>query len=162
MPRRRRRRKKSAISKFQRRVAGLVRLVLNDNYVRYEVTWDWLRNKEGNKLYVDAYFPNYGLAVEAHGIQHFKFPNFFHKEYKEYLHQRANDREKARLLKEHGIKLLVVKCEPEPSHRRIKTALDKLDLDRPLVGSVKNRGYTDVLERRLGPNERILPKGKKR
>ena len=162
MPRRKRRRKKSAISKFQRRVAGLVRLALNDNYVRYEVSWDWLINKEGNKLYVDAYFPNWGLAVEAHGIQHFKFPNFFHKTYQEYLHQRANDRTKAELLKARGIKLLVIKCEPEPTEKRIKKALDQMELERPLVGNVKNREYTDVVERRIGPNERILPKGKKK
>ncbi len=47
------------------------------------------------------------LAFEFNGIQHDKFPNFFHKTYNKFLEQRKWDQEKIKLCEMNGIVLII-------------------------------------------------------
>jgi len=149
--------KRSCVSKFQRHVAGLFRLALRDSYVRYEVNWKWLKNEDDYALYLDIYFPHYALAVEAHGLQHFKYPNFFHKTYEEYEHQRKNDRTKRSILKDHGIKYIAIRDTPKPTLQDVERLLESVGIGpnyRPrLTGELTE--YSDAAKRAPKPGERI-------
>jgi hypothetical protein len=151
MPRRKRRRSQSRISKFQRKVAEIFRIALGESYMRYEVSWSWLVNEDGNRLYVDIYFPRFGLAVEAHGIQHFKYPNHFHKTYEEYERQRHNDQTKKRLLREHGVKYIAVREQPKPTVTDANKLLDSVGIGPDYVPTYGSdvQECTDSVDRKL-------------
>jgi len=160
IPKRKRRRRKrkpqARISKFQRKVADLFRLLLGDLHLKYEVTWPWLKNPDGNSLYADIYFPRQNIVIEAHGIQHYKWPNPFHKTYEDFQRQQQNDRAKKDLIKAHGITYVAVSYDPEPTLETIRTALDGVSLPRPHVSTIKNK---HVVSPRLGSTtERVIPR----
>jgi len=149
-PRRKRRRykHKSSVSKFQRRVAGLFRIALGDSYLRYEVNWRWLKNHDGNALYVDIFFPRFNLAIEAHGIQHYKWPNYFHKTYEEFQHQQENDEEKRALLQSHGITLISIPYDPVPTPELIGKLLVMAKITKPDIKQANHNDYSDIATRR--------------
>ena len=98
--------KNGKVSKGQMRAATLISTLLEGTPYEMEVTWDWLKGPAKTNLYVDIYFPKYRLAVEYHGEQHFKFPNFFHKTKKLFTEGKKRDRIKRGLLQNQGIKFI--------------------------------------------------------
>jgi hypothetical protein len=69
----------------------------------------FLRNPEsGKSLELDCYVPEYKLAIEYNGIQHYKFPSAYHKTEKEFYDQLYRDRLKKKLCDEAGIYLIPV------------------------------------------------------
>lgn len=74
----------------------------NINFVQ-EKTFSWLKNEEGNHLFLDFYLPDYNIAIECQGVQHFiplkgnvdKFKSI-----------KNNDKLKNKLCSDNGIKLL--------------------------------------------------------
>ena len=110
-------------SKGQMRTAMLFSQVLGGLDYEMEITWDWLTGPANLNLYVDIYFPTLNLAVEYHGEQHFKFPNFFHKTKREYLDAKHRDRIKRGLLKTYGVKFIEWRFDEPFSPKR---AIDKL------------------------------------
>ena len=58
-----------------------------------------------NNLYLDFFLPDYNIAIECHGEQHFKPINFFGG-YESFLKYQKRDIIKYELCKEHGIKIL--------------------------------------------------------
>lgn len=71
--------------------------------------YDWLLNpKTGHPLQLDSYNPDLGIALEYNGIQHYKYPNNFHKSDKEFLQQKHRDKLKIKLCKKRGVHLIVV------------------------------------------------------
>lgn len=80
-------------------------LFLNRQNIKYtqEKTFDWLIGNGGNHLYYDFYLPEYNIAVECQGIQHFIPLKEDAKKFKEI---KVNDSTKRKLSKENGVKLL--------------------------------------------------------
>lgn len=94
------------MSKFSKLVLKQSSKVLGNNYI-IEHTFDWLVNpKTGKNLFLDIYYPDLNLAIEADGIQHYKYNTWFHSSFKEFKHSQYRDRIKDQLLKEHGIDVL--------------------------------------------------------
>lgn len=73
------------------------------------------RNKSekflGGKLQLDGYNEILKIGVEYSGIHHFKYPNFCHKNKEQFDKQQANDKKKAKLCEEHGVKLFIITDE---------------------------------------------------
>jgi hypothetical protein len=80
----------------------------------------FLRNPETGKfLEIDCYDPEYRIAVEYNGIQHYVFPSAFHKSEKEFHDQLYRDRLKKKLCEENDVYLIPVPywvdtCVPDP------------------------------------------------
>lgn len=69
----------------------------------------WLKNVEtGKNLELDCYNDELKIAVEYNGEQHYKFPNYFHKEYDDFINQLRRDRLKSDLCAHNGIYLIIV------------------------------------------------------
>ena len=56
-------------------------------------------------LKYDFYIPSKNLLIEYDGIQHYTFPNYFHKTYHDFLVQKHHDWLKRKYAKEHNIRL---------------------------------------------------------
>lgn len=61
-----------------------------------------------NNYRYDFYLPKYNLFIEFHGIQHYKFVEFFHRSKEEFNHQKLIDDFKKDLVKTFSGKLIVV------------------------------------------------------
>lgn len=82
-------------------------LVLNKITFEKEKTFEWLKNK--GHLYLDFYLPDYNIAIECQGIQHFIPLNTKIKEYDgeiKFKYIIENDKLKEELCTKNGIKLL--------------------------------------------------------
>lgn len=82
-----------------------IRVFLIDNNIDFEQqkTFEWLRNI--NPLFLDFYLPQYNIAIECQGEQHFKPINYFGgRENFEIVEYR--DDLKNKLCKEHNVKIL--------------------------------------------------------
>jgi hypothetical protein len=67
-----------------------------------EQTFDWLKNK--GHMFLDYYLPEYNVAIECHGEQHFKPIDFFGG-VDEYNERKNRDLLKYKLCSEHNIKI---------------------------------------------------------
>lgn len=75
-------------------------LILNDiNYITQK-KFDWLKYKRHQKL--DFYLPDYNIAIECQGEQHFYEKSYFNRRGKSF----SLDENKKRLCNEHGITIL--------------------------------------------------------
>jgi hypothetical protein len=63
----------------------------------------------GSKLEYDCYCEELKIAVEYQGLQHYKYPNKYHKTKEEFKDQINRDNIKRKNSKEHGIKLIEIK-----------------------------------------------------
>ena len=95
------------------------------NYFQKEfkcVRPSWLKNcLTGRNLELDMFNEELKIALEFHGCQHIKYTPFFHKSEQQFKDQLIRDQLKARLCKEHGIKLIII------YHYEIENAEDILD-----------------------------------
>ena len=115
-------------SKGQMRTAMLFSQILGGADYEMEITWDWLTGPANLNLYVDIYFPKFNLAVEYHGEQHFKFPNFFHKTKRDFLDAKHRDRIKRGLLKTYKVNFIEWKFNEPFSPKRAMQKLEKIGL----------------------------------
>lgn len=94
-----------------------VKIILENNNINFkynEFNFDWLRIKRG--LQLDFYLPNYNIAIECQGIQHFEAFDFFGGEEKLFRCQ-ERDRIKKILCEEHGVKLYYVNYDDNIEER---------------------------------------------
>jgi len=117
-------------SKGQLRTALLISNMLGGAKYEMEVTWDWLTSGDYVNMYLDIFFPEYNLAVEYHGEQHFNFPNFFHKTKYDFEQGRKRDRLKRKQLKENGIKYVEWKYNELFTDRRALGKLKGVGIER--------------------------------
>lgn len=79
-------------------------LIKNNISFERQKKFDWLNN-ENNLQSLDFYLPDYNVAIECQGIQHFKPSNYFGGE-KRFKKQKELDINKFEKCKEHNIKIL--------------------------------------------------------
>lgn len=89
----------------QSNLEGEMRNFLINHNIRFEQekTFDWLRYKK--KLFLDFYLPDYNIAIECQGLQHFNSVDLFGGE-SFYNLTLKRDKAKFELCTEHGIKIL--------------------------------------------------------
>lgn len=82
-----------------------VKNILEENNINFEVerTFDWLKNKRTLRL--DFYLPEYNIAIECQGKQHFIPVNYFGGE-KQLENTIECDKVKLELCKEHNIPII--------------------------------------------------------
>lgn len=101
-----------------------IRMLLEEKNIKY------IFNKrfcEESKLRLDFYLPDYNIAIECQGIQHFKPVNFFHCG--DYFNtQIDNDKIKKELCEKHGIKLLYYTDEKFKKYDIFNSFTDKMKL----------------------------------
>lgn len=82
-----------------------VRRFLKHNFIQYESekTFEWLVYED--KMFLDFFLPQYGVAIECQGGQHFEAVDLWGGEEK-YEVVKARDRKKKQLCNEHGIEII--------------------------------------------------------
>jgi len=91
-----------------------IKKMLDDNNIKYisQQKFSWLLSdkKNNNQLKLDFYLPEYNIAIECQGIQHFKPTKFKNisdeKAISDFNKSKKYDEIKQLLCEEHGIKLL--------------------------------------------------------
>lgn len=80
--------------------------LLNENNIKYEreKTFIWLKNEQSN-LYLDFYLPDYNIAIECQGQQHFEKIDYYGGEEK-FEKVVKNDLLKIKLCNEHSIRII--------------------------------------------------------
>lgn len=74
-----------------------------------------LRNTRGflDGLEIDCYIPDLKLGFEYNGEQHYQFIPAFHETEKDFREQQKRDKEKNKIAKERGIRLITIKYDEE-------------------------------------------------
>jgi len=95
----------------------------------------------GDRLKLDVYCPSYKLALEFHGIQHFKYSPLFFDSREEFLEAQKRDTKKAQMCAEQGIALVVFRYNDNISednvYARILDAIKHTSDDNTIVKKVK-------------------------
>lgn len=69
----------------------------------------WLKNPEtGGILEIDCYNDELKIGVEYNGIQHYRYPNIYHRTYEEFIKQVRRDQYKCKKCDENGVYLITV------------------------------------------------------
>ena len=88
---------------------------------------NWLKNPKTNRnLELDCYNDELKIALEYNGLQHYEFPNSFHKTKEEFENQKERDKIKKKLCKERKINLISVPYYVDDLEFFIKEKLKKL------------------------------------
>ena len=116
----------------QSNMEGELRLILekNDIVFEQEKSFEWLRYKK--KLFLDFYLPDYNIAIECQGGQHFKPIDLFGGE-EFFLKTLERDRMKNKLCADHGITILYFSKTESNSEYEIITSYGDL------IGLIKGR-----------------------
>lgn len=111
-------------------------LTAQDIFFEAEKTFDWLRFRK--KMFLDFFIPEYGIAVECQGRQHFGPSNYYGGEesYEEVI---LRDAEKKRLCEAHGIKMVYY------AHLGIKYPYDVIEDPNLLINAIRDRGVLEDL-----------------
>ncbi len=94
-------------SKSEKMAISIIReiLKLNDNEFKpvspKEVRWL-------GGLYLDGYSDELKLGLEYQGIQHYEWPNYYHKTKKDFDKQQKNDKIKCKKCIKNNVKLIVI------------------------------------------------------
>ena len=86
-----------------------VRLLLAENGIKYfpQHTFDWLKYKRN--MYLDFYLPEYNIAIECQGIQHYKSNAHFKEE--DVASTKVRDKLKYKLCKDNGIPIYYIRYD---------------------------------------------------
>ena len=86
---------------------NIIKEYLKSNNYNYKLhyNFEWLKNNNGNKMFVDFYLPDINLVIEYDGEQHYKFVPYFHKTIEQFQNCVERDKLKESLIREHGIKI---------------------------------------------------------
>lgn len=82
----------------------------NINYVCQQ-RFDWLLSSKNCKMSLDFYLPDYNIAIECQGIQHYKSNGYYSEEVVNI--QKERDSLKLKLCTEHGIKIHYIKYDED-------------------------------------------------
>ena len=116
--------------------ANVMRLLKNHGiHFEAEKTFDWLAHK--GRLFLDFFLPDYSLAIECQGEQHFHACDYFGGA-ASYRITKKRDELKKRLCEEHGIKIIYF------SNLGIRYPYDVIEAPEALLTAIANRGETDT------------------
>lgn len=89
----------------------IIAAALAGDHIRYEVNkfYSWLMSDKGRPMQLDVYLPDYGVAIEVDGVQHYRFPNRYHKSIEEFNAQKRRDSLKDEQCKVAGIEMIRVR-----------------------------------------------------
>lgn len=89
----------------------------------------WLKNPEtGGILEIDCYNDKLKIGVEYNGIQHYVYPNVYHKSLVEFKHQVRRDQFKLKKCEENGVYLITVPYNV-PHHKMKEYIVNQLPKD---------------------------------
>ena len=107
---------------FENRIRKILTNYFNTEFKK--VRPSWLKSVITKRnLELDMYSDKLNIGLEFHGCQHVKYSPWFHKSEKDFHEQVMRDHLKARLCKDHGVKLIVI------YHYEIKNPNDILDCE---------------------------------
>ena len=104
-------------SKLYQTVAYMLDKMLPLDFVE-EKQWPWLKNTF--LLSIDRYYPFFNLAIEVDGEQHYKKTSIYHKNEKDFITSKQNDKIKDIELPKHNITLIRIK------YNEVKKIPDKI------------------------------------
>ena len=109
---------------------------LNKTDIKYEKekTFDWL--KYNGNLRLDFYLPEYNIAIECQGKQHFIYDSMFYKSYDDFISQLERDKTKFELCKKHNINIIYFKnknTENKNSFYEDKTLITEIEKIKDLL-----------------------------
>lgn len=90
---------------------------LNKNNIEY-IPQMYFSNWNIGLHYFDFYIPRYNLVLEYHGIQHYQFNSFFHKDQEDFSYRKERDLIKKKTAINNGLNYISIKY----------TLFDKLDV----------------------------------
>jgi len=99
----------------QRLCLDTISLILDGAVYEKERTFKHIRNPKSGYLFrYDGYFPEYELAVEFHGFQHYVFPSYFIKDEQAFFDYQERDRIKENTIHADPVLRYFVVREDEP------------------------------------------------
>ena len=123
----------------QSQLEGEMRRFLIAHNIKFEQEkgFRWLRYNK--KMFLDFYLPEYNVAIECHGLQHFKSIDLFGGDefFKLTL---KRDKEKKRLCEKHGIQILYY------SNAHIAYPYPVFESYRLLLDAIKRRGIIENVQ----------------
>ena len=117
---------KSGRSQSEKIISKILNEIIGeDNYIE-EMTWNWLKNKKNRRnMYCDFYIPKLNLVIEYNGKQHYMFVERFHVTEEKYQEQIYRDNLKAKLLREHNVKLEIIRYDQKVTYELINNIIKK-------------------------------------
>lgn len=113
-------------SNAEQKVISLLANILGRT-AKHQHTFSWLKNTTGRSMHIDGFFPDFNLAIEYDGRQHFEFVPYYHVTEEQFHELQQRDALKASLLESHGIHLLRVSYrEPKTESHLRKRLLELL------------------------------------
>ena len=113
---------------YTSKTSHLVDDVMNslvEHNINFEIEKKFLWLKYKNLLRLDFYLPEFRVAIECHGSQHFIKNKFLHRKQEDYENQCIRDDLKNKLCKEHNIEIFYyAKKEYETNYRLGKVYVD--------------------------------------
>lgn len=107
---------KCAIEKFT--------IALNEKPIK-EMKFDWLINPNNNRhLRIDAYYPKNNIAIEYNGPQHYFVDGHYTMSEKDLINRKKLDNLKYDLIKENGIKLIVIRYSDKITKEYIQNKIN--------------------------------------
>ena len=102
-----------------------ISILLKENKIIYEQekTFEWLRDK--GRLYLDFYLPDYNIAIECQGEQHFKPVDFFGGE-EQFKRRQELDFIKHKLCINNGIKIIYYSTFDLPYFAKVENNKEKI------------------------------------
>jgi hypothetical protein len=103
----------------------------------------WLKNSAGNQLELDGYCSSLRIAFEHQGEQHYSTNTPFVASTKELIKLQKDDKKKARLCKDNGVRLMIIpelfsRTKLEELQRQIFDECKRLKIHRP-AGMLKKK-----------------------
>ena len=124
----RRRENKVRYHNTEKKLYQILRLIFDQSEVVSSVHPLWAFSKKGVLLEYDIGIADKRLLIEYNGIQHYEYPNFFHKTRASFNEQVERDELKKDLAKINGWKLLIIKYNEEVTYGNIYRKLQREEL----------------------------------
>jgi len=97
--------------RFKYRIESLTRL----SFIKVRPYW-LINPKTNRRLELDMYNDPNKLAIEYNGPQHYVYPNYYHKNIKEFKDQLERDKLKESLCAKNNINLVIIKSNNDLNH----------------------------------------------
>ena len=109
----------------EKKLYQILRLIFDQSKVVSSVHPLWAFSKKGVLLEYDIGIAEKRLLIEYNGIQHYEYPNFFHKTRTDFNEQVKRDELKKELAYNNGWKLLIIKYNEEVTYGSIYNKLQR-------------------------------------